>query len=156
MFKKYCSCKCADLGLIFLRIAVGVPFLVHGIMKLQNIDGTAGFFSSMGFPAFFAWLVALIETIGGAFILLGLFTQVSATLLAIIMLVAIVKAKASKWYLGAELEFILLFASLALASVGPGRFAVRSYKCMCGGGCGSNCADKKDGKKEGCCGGGCC
>lgn len=157
MLKKYGSCK--SLGLVLLRIAVGVPFLVHGIMKLQNMEGTTAFFNTLGFGSFFAWLVALTETIGGALIILGITKGITA-LLAIIMLVAIFKVKWARGYMAFELDFVLLFATLALACIGPGRCALLRGKlgatgCECEGGDCKGCGDKKE-KKNGCCGGGCC
>lgn len=143
-----CSCKCADWGLLLIRVALAVVFLSHGIQKLGHMDGVVMFFSSLGMPAFFAWLVAIVETLGGAAMLLGVFVQFVGPALAIIMLVAILKAKTGHGLAGFEFELALLLASLGIAATGPGKLAVLKHVCVCQRG-------KKD-EKEGCCGGGCC
>jgi putative oxidoreductase len=76
------------------------------------------------FPHFFTPLTSGIEFFGGLFLLLGLFTRISAGALAVTMIVAI---KAAKWsdvdsletLLGFdEFEYLALFLWLAIA--GPG------------------------------------
>ena len=92
----YCA-DCIDKGLIVLRLALAIVFIIHGIGKLFGIGpypigivGTTVFFTGVGlpFPMFFAFLVALVETFGGIFILVGFMTRLSAFVLAINMLVA--------------------------------------------------------------------
>ena len=71
---EYCAvskwlAKHAEWAPVFLRLGVGIVFLVHGLGKLLAIGpaplglaGTAGFLASIGVPAagFFAWVVALV------------------------------------------------------------------------------------------------
>ncbi len=137
--------KNQNLGILFLRIALGVPFIVHGIAKLSSMDATVGFFTQIGFGSFSAWLVALVETIAGLAIVLGFMTEVAGILLAIVMLVAGIWVKMhllkagflpSMTAPGYELDFILFFAALAAAFIGSGKWAVPSpWKCKCDGGC---------------------
>src|SRR3989344_7768029 len=84
--------KYSDISMFFLRLAIGIPFLLHGVGKLFNwgpfasgIESVVGFFSSLGIPSatLFAWIVALVETFGGLFLILGFLTRTSALLLAI-------------------------------------------------------------------------
>lgn len=125
-----------DLGLLLIRIAVGVIFISHGWDKLMNIEGTAGFFVSLGIPMaeVFAWVVALVELLGGLALVLGLGVQLVGLLLAGVMLVAICSAK---WPAGAtfmesfgksEYEIVLLFCNLAFLFAGAGKYALGGKK----------------------------
>ncbi|HLD33954.1 MAG TPA: DoxX family protein [Candidatus Nanoarchaeia archaeon] len=125
----------ADKSILFLRLGVGIVFLIHGIGKLLNvgpvalgITNTTGFFANLGIPmaGLAAVVVALFETFGGLFILLGIFTRISATLLAINMVVAILLVHLSKGFSigngGYEFALLLLLGSISLMLSGPGRF----------------------------------
>lgn len=141
-----CAGRCVDLGLFLVRLAVGVPFLMHGIQKLQGMDMVVGFFDKLGLPAFLAWLVAIIETVGGAALILGAFTGISGTLLAIIMVGAVLTAKKAAPFLGGwEIDFVLFAAALGAAFLGSGRYSVMSLIKK---------GEKGDGKSGSCCGGG--
>jgi uncharacterized membrane protein YphA (DoxX/SURF4 family) len=63
------------LGLFMIRLVAGVIFIYHGISKLSDMPSTVGFFASLGLGAFFAWLVALVELLGGVSLILGLWSR---------------------------------------------------------------------------------
>ena len=114
-------------GTALLRIMVGVVFLMHGRQKLFvfGFHGVAGMFGHIGipFPAFFAVVVTLLEFVGGAALVVGLFTRWIALLLACDMLVAVLAVKLKGGFMGAggfEFELLLLVASLSLALTGAG------------------------------------
>jgi uncharacterized membrane protein YphA (DoxX/SURF4 family) len=77
-------------------------------------------------------VVALLETVGAALLILGLGTRILAIGFAIDMLVAIVRARLpmgasfgpSQSGIGWEFEFILLATSLALLFTGAGSIAL--------------------------------
>ncbi len=144
-------------GLLLIRLGLGAIFLTHGISKLTGIDGVIGFFGSLGIPAVLAWVVALVETIGGIAMIVGAFTKISGILLAITMLVAIVKVKFPQGGFGAsEFELILMLASLGISLTGPGKYSVGNHGCGCVGGkcnCGNSqniCKDCDNCKDENC------
>jgi len=90
-----------EWGLSLLRVFLGITFLVHGVDKFQGgIANTAGFFESLGLPGFSAYIVALIELIGGIALIVGLGTRVVAALLVIILAVATIKVKFAIGFLG--------------------------------------------------------
>lgn len=122
-----------DSGMLLIRIGVGIVFIAHGVAKLQNMEGTIGFFASLGFPSFLAWLVALTETIGGAALILGIWTPMAATALAITMAVVVFKVKAGKPFMGGyEFEFVLMMVNLGIAAAGAGKWALMKNKdCVC-------------------------
>lgn len=130
----------SDWGLLILRLAMGIIFIVHGWPKLnpnspmKGTAGFAGFLKQMGvpLPTFFAWVVALLETLGAVLLILGLGTRVVTLLLAINMLVAIFVAKrrfmkvgfAAQQATGWEFDFALLAGALALLFTGAGSIAL--------------------------------
>jgi putative oxidoreductase len=73
-----------DLALLFFRVALGVILLAHGWQKFNEwtVQGTATAFSDMGVPAptAAATFVTAVEVLGGAALILGLFTPVLALL----------------------------------------------------------------------------
>ena len=122
------ACKkwmCADAGLLFFRLAVGLPFLVHGWMKLSSMGGTIAFFHSLGVPAAMTWFVVLLEVIGGAAVILGIGTRWFSALLAIDMFFAIVLTGVHKGPFGGhELELVLMLVAIGLAVAGAGPCSV--------------------------------
>lgn len=158
MFGKiFKSWHCQNKGLLLVRLGVGAIFLSHGISKLSSMDGVIGFFASLGIPAILAWIVALVETIGGIAMVLGVFTKISGVLLSVIMLVAIIKVKFPHGGFNAsELELMLLLASLGISLTGPGKYALGNHRCGCVGGkcdCGNTenvCKDCENCKDQNC------
>jgi uncharacterized membrane protein YphA (DoxX/SURF4 family) len=114
-----------NTGLLLIRLGVGIAFLAHGISKLSHMEGTIGFFAGLGMGAFWAWVVALVETLAGLALILGIGTTAAALLLAVVMIVAVLTVKLGKPFLGGyELDFILLLSNLGLAAAGPGAYSL--------------------------------
>ena len=126
--------KHAVWGLVFLRLGVGLIFFIHGIGKLFNVgpaalgmSNVAGYLGTLSvpIPVFFAWVVAIVETFGGLFIILGLLTRLSALLIAVDMIVAILLQHLSKGFLaqngGFEFPLMLLLGAIALLFSGSGK-----------------------------------
>jgi putative oxidoreductase len=114
-----------------LRIVLGATFLIHGAAKFQGgIEHTVGFFESLGFPGFSAYIVALVELIGGLAMVLGVGTRVVSILFAIVLAVAVVKVKLAGGFLGNgqmagfELDLALLAISIFLAITNKSLFAL--------------------------------
>lgn len=146
-----------DVGLMALRIGLGVTFILFGWMKLSNHAMTATAFADWGVPlaSFSAWLVGIVEFVGGLMVLLGIYLRLAAKLHAIVLIVALAWVH---WRLGHAfqmwaLPFVMLGGSLALAGVGGGKWKVTKKDCCCGEmaacdtgmgmgkgcGCGGNC-----------------
>ncbi|ASN06416.1 DoxX family protein [Virgibacillus necropolis] len=106
-----------EIGVIILRVFLGLTFFLHGLDKFQGgIGNTVGFFESLGIPGFVAYVVALIELIGGIAMILGIGTKVISILFALIMVGAIIKAKFAAGFLGGyEIDLALLVISIFLA-----------------------------------------
>lgn len=121
----------APLGPFVLRLALGLIFFMHGWQKLTGgLDGVAGFLGSLGFPLpmVFAVLLIAAEVLGGLLLILGLWTGIVARILALVAIVAwlTVHLQSGFFISAGGYEFIMLiFAGcIALAVMGPGRFAL--------------------------------
>lgn len=114
-----------DLGLLLLRLAVGVIFLAHGWAKFGDMASTVGFFSQLGLPPVFAYIVAAVEFLGGIALIVGVYTDLAALLLAIVMVVALVYVKMITLKVGLmggyEFDLALLASLLAIIFIGPGK-----------------------------------
>ena len=81
--------KNSDYFYFVFRVLVGLVFLLHGVMKVQMMmGGSLTVMSLIG-------LAMVIEIVGGAFIILGLFTRYTAIISAIEMIFAYFMVHAS-------------------------------------------------------------
>jgi putative oxidoreductase len=122
----------ADAGKLLLRLTLGILILLHGIAKV--VGGPAfivGLVEKMGLPGFFGYAVYLGEVLAPLLLILGLWTRIAALVVAANMAVAVVlvhmgelfsRNQGGGWAL--ELQGMFLFSALAIALIGPGRFAL--------------------------------
>jgi len=78
----------ADLAATILRVSMGLLFLAHVWLKLAIFTpaGTVGFFESLGFPGFLAYVVIAAELFGGIALILGVATRwVSLALVPVLL-----------------------------------------------------------------------
>lgn len=122
-----------DLGLLTLRLSVGGLMLLHGIHKLgHGVEGIASRFQSIGLPGGLALTAYLGEVLAPIGIVVGLGTRVAAGLVAFTMVVAIALAHAGDVFRlsersgasAVEVPLLYLAGALAIAALGPGRFAL--------------------------------
>ncbi|MCP9291728.1 DoxX family protein [Gracilimonas sediminicola] len=129
--------KNKDLAKLLLRIGVGVIFIIAGWSKLSGIEGVQGFFGNIGIPlpGVMAWVVALVEFVGGIMVLVGYKVEIPGILLAFTMLVAIltVKMGGDNGFSGMRLELMLLLTSLALSMMGTGKYSLDDMLGSSGG-----------------------
>ena len=116
------------LGLLVLRVALGIIFFSHGYPKLIHFGaGMQGFFIQHGLPGYFVYISAVLEVFGGVLLVLGVFTRGAALLLAIEMGIAIWKVHSANGYLAVhdyEFPLSLLAGCLALTTVGAGMLSI--------------------------------
>ncbi|MEB2843376.1 DoxX family protein [Endobacterium cereale] len=111
-------------ALAVLRIIAALLFIEHGTMKLF------GFPAAMGEGALppLMLIAALLEVVGGALLVIGLFTRPVAFILAGQMAVAYFMAHASKGFWpalnGGEPAILFCFIFLYLVCAGPGAWAL--------------------------------
>ena len=122
------SSRQLGIGLLLLRIAVGIVFMLHGKQKLFDFGfaGVSDAFSHMGvpMPGVMGPFVALLEFFGGIALILGLLTRLFALGFTIDMLVAILLVQMKNGFSHYELEFLLCVSSLALVFMGGGVFSI--------------------------------
>ena len=117
--------KLHDVVNMGLRAAVGVIYNVHGSGKFN--PRFLGFMEMLGLPPEMQIPIALAETVPGILLLIGVFTRLSASLISIVMLVAIFYVKQAGSLTGErgfEFDLILLAACLVVMIAGPGRISI--------------------------------
>lgn len=121
----------SDWAYLALRLVIGLIFLAHGWPKLKSLKTNANHFEAMGFKTgqFWGTIVALIETIGGVALIIGLYAQVAAVLIVVDMLVASIwKIRRGQGLVGGyELDLILLLVTLLFATIGAGVYSLDFY-----------------------------
>ena len=117
------------IGLLILRLVVGLTLAAHGAQKLfgwfggYGLNGTGGLLEQLGFVP--GRRNALLAGLGGGLLLaLGLATPVAAALIVAVMIVAAVSAHLKQGFFnhnqGYEYTLILAIAAVSLAFTGPG------------------------------------
>lgn len=112
-------------ALSLLRIMTGLMFMQHGTQKILSFPEAPGWeIAAFSLP----WIAGMLELIGGALIVVGLFTRPVAFLLSGLMAVAYFMAHASQSFYpilnGGELAIMFCFAFLYLVFAGPGRWSL--------------------------------
>lgn len=116
-----------DIGKVILRVTLGLALaLAHGIGKIPPSEGFVGMIGGMGFPApaLLAWLVALVETVGGILLAIGLLTRPAALLIVVNFIVIFFVVLGGAAFGDRELELLYLVGSLFFLFAGPGRFSI--------------------------------
>jgi putative oxidoreductase len=118
----------ASVGLLLLRLSIGVMMIHHGQEKLADPQQFANTYVAslhLPFPLFFAYAAGFSELIGSWLVILGLLTPLGALALTATMATAayqhILTAGLNIYVL--ELVVLYLGGSLALLLNGPGRFS---------------------------------
>ncbi|MFP5115835.1 DoxX family protein [Bacillaceae bacterium C204] len=125
-----------NIGLLIIRLVIGILFVGHGAQKLfgwfggYGLKGTGGWFESIGMKpgVTMALFAGLAELIGGILFALGLLTPLAGILIAGTMVMAIVKVHAPNglWSTsnGYEYNLTLLAVAIGIALIGPGQYAL--------------------------------
>ena len=124
--------KNLNLGLLILRISLGVLFLLHGIAKIEHgIGGIEGILENKGLPSFFAYGVFVGEIIAPIMLIIGFRTRIAAIFYIITMVFAVylnhmgdigIRTPSGAW--GIEVQALFLLGALALFFTGSGKLAV--------------------------------
>lgn len=126
--------RTAPYAALLMRVALGTALLAHGVLlKVMTfgVAGTAGYFESIGYPGFLAYLVMLGEIGGGVALILGLWTRPISLLLIPILAGATLQHAGNGWLFtatGGGWEYPAFWtAMLAVqAMLGDGAFALRT------------------------------
>ncbi len=128
-----------DLGLLMLRVFIGVCFVVHALGKLGivgtgNMSGFASWLADLGVPyaPAQAYVAMLSELVGGTLLVVGFLTRPAALLLVGTMIVAGKLGHRGAGYLitndppGAEYTINLAVVCAVVALFGPGGYSLDS------------------------------
>ncbi|MGP5496145.1 DoxX family protein [Corynebacterium flavescens] len=118
-----------DAALLVFRAVLGIIFVAHGVDKMfmTGMDETIGQFSAWGVPQpqISAYLAALGEMIGGAFLVIGLLTTLVAGALALLAVCALYFVHLDNGLFatdsGIEYPAVLVVSLLMIVVFGAGR-----------------------------------
>ncbi|MBI3523037.1 MAG: DoxX family protein [Betaproteobacteria bacterium] len=120
---------------LVLRVALGIMFIAHGLQKLLvfGLAGTAGFFVSVGFPGWLAYIVAPFELLAGTALVLGVRTRVVALASLPLLLGALSVHSGNGWSFtnangGWEYPAFLVAAAVTVALLGDGIWALSALR----------------------------
>lgn len=125
--------KNIDIGLLILRIAIGMMMLLHGIAKLSGVSGIEGMLDNAGLPTFLAYGVYITEIIAPVIIIVGFRTRLGSIVYVFGVLFAMFLAHSGDilslnqqggW--GVELLGLYLFGAITLFFTGGGKISVSS------------------------------
>lgn len=124
-----------EVGSFVLRVGFGIIFFLHGWMNV--IGGQESFVREMfvmigwSVPGLLLWLVTILELLGGLALILGVFAQLAAVVLAAEMVVAVLAFHIGQGFFivaipnvplayGFEYHIALVCGLVCLALTGPG------------------------------------
>jgi putative oxidoreductase len=134
------TAKLQDIGLLILRIGIGIMFLYHGVPKLlggpatwTKVGGAMGMVGINFAPQAWGFMAACAEGIGGALLILGILMRPACAAMAFTMLIATVmllRTGAGFQTASHAIELGIVFIGLMLT--GPGVIRVKpSGSCGC-------------------------
>lgn len=119
-----------SFALLLVRVVLGVTMALHGLGKARSLDGTAGWFDSMGMRP--GWLHARFAAFGeiaaGVAFALGFLTSFAALGFVGLMVVAGWTSHRHNGFFiikeGWEYVMVLAVVAVAIATIGPGDWSI--------------------------------
>lgn len=124
--------QCKDIGLLILRISIGILMLFHGIANLNSdYIFIKNLLHDIGTPEFIAYSVFLGQIIAPILILIGWRARLASLVLALNMLTAIFMAHSADVFTlnefggwAIELQGLYLFGAIEIFFLGAGKYAI--------------------------------
>lgn len=126
-----------NIGLLIIRLVIGLTFFGHGAQKLfgwfggPGIAGMGNWLETLGLEKgakVWATLAGLFELIGGLLFATGFLTWIGAIMIVIVMIDAIftVHGKNGYWMTngGFEYNLVLIAVVIGVALIGPGDYVL--------------------------------
>lgn len=121
-----------NIGLLILRVGLGIMFILHGYPKMfggpetwSQIGSSMQYIGINFAPMFFGFMIGVAEFFGGIFLILGLFFKPSVIFLFIMMLVVSAKdfgAGDQFTSYSQTIEMAIVFLSLFF--IGSGKYSL--------------------------------
>lgn len=122
-----------DVGLLVLRLGIGLIFLKHGFPKIAGgpemwgkLGGAMGTIGIAFWPVFWGFMAAVAEFVGAILLIGGVFFRIACALMAFTMLVAVAmhlkQPDANFSVYSHALSMGVVFVGLLVA--GAGRFSI--------------------------------
>ncbi|MCT4648033.1 MAG: DoxX family protein [Carboxylicivirga sp.] len=125
--------KNLDLGLLVLRLSIGLLMLLHGFGKFTGLGFIKSMLAEAGLPGFIAYGVYLGEIVAPLLMIVGFRARLASVVYIVNVLVAIFLVHAADIFTlnqhggwGIELLGLYLFGAIALFFTGAGKHAVSS------------------------------
>ncbi|MBB5803216.1 putative oxidoreductase [Saccharothrix ecbatanensis] len=118
-----------DLMMLLARLVIGVTFIAHGLLKVEDVPGAIAGFRAGGIPlpTLSYWFTVIVEFGGGAAMIVGLALPLVGVLFAVVTGGAMVFVHGPQGFYvheqGYEYVLVLAVVSLALGASG-GRIAL--------------------------------
>lgn len=133
-FKKFLTTRHSDMGLLVLRLGLGIVILAHGLQKTfgwfdgPGFPGAMNFLVGLGIPAALAILVVIVESIGSLSLIFGFLTRFCAASIGIVMLGAVLIVHAPNGFFmgnnGYEFHILAISIAVVLAMKGGGAYSL--------------------------------
>lgn len=128
--------RTAPYAALLLRVSLGVMLIAHGLLLKVftfTVPGTVGYFESIGYPGFFAYLVIAGEILGGIALVLGVWTRTVSLLMLPILIGATWQHVPNGWVFSAanggwEFPAFWSVTLIVQALLGEGAYALRLSK----------------------------
>lgn len=123
-----------NLGLLFLRIFLGINVLMHGIAKITGgISGVKAMLTAKGIPEFIGYGVYIGEVVAPVMIILGIFTRLGSLVLLGTCAMILYVGHADKLFsitayggLAPEIVYLYIGSALCLLLSGGGKFVIKA------------------------------
>ncbi|MED4228582.1 DoxX family protein [Neobacillus cucumis] len=126
-----------NIGLLIIRLVIGLTFFGHGAQKLfgwfggPGITGMGNWLETLGLEKgakVWATLAGLFELIGGLLFAAGFLTMIGSIMIVVVMIDAIyaVHGKNGYWITngGFEYNLVLIAVVIGVALIGPGQYVL--------------------------------
>lgn len=125
-----------DLGLLILRLGLGVMMILHGVAKISNgLGGIEAVLAAQNLPSWIAYGVYVGEIIAPLFMIVGYYTRLASLVFVVNMIVAValvhpndifVLTNTGGWAI--EMQGLYILGALTLVFTGAGKYVISSNK----------------------------
>lgn len=118
-----------NFALLIVRVFLGLSMIYVGLGKLSPSNELVQLVDNIGFPMpeYSALIAGIFEVLGGAFLVLGLFTRWGALMIMIVLFVALVLVHGDDTFSAKFLPLLVFFNAIQFVLMGAGNLSVDAY-----------------------------